>query len=116
MQKRWPIIFAVLAVTAVLLWNHQIRTRTTLATLKHSCDDLRLHLEANDRLLAQLQSSLEQLLQSNVHTTNAVGPLAADFSIRQQLDSLTLSQSNTMALLQKLSAGSTASQPAANAA
>ena len=70
---------------------------------------MRLHLEANDRFLVQLQSSLDQL-------TKPVGTLASDSSITQQLDSLALSQSNTLALLQKLTARTTSSQPAVNGA
>jgi DNA repair exonuclease SbcCD ATPase subunit len=111
------VVFAAVVCGTAVLWSRQTATTAALITLQRQCEDLRSQLEARDQTLAELRSSIERWQHSAPATSiteraipSAPG-VSADFVLTGRLADLTLLQSNTLALVERLMARAAAAQP-----
>jgi chromosome segregation ATPase len=104
------VVAAALACAAVFLWNRQAGTKAALAATQHQYEDLRSQLEARDQTIIELRSSIERLQHSTVSApptelaTRANSATSTENDLARRLAELTVLQSNTLALVERLMA------------
>lgn len=102
------VVVAALACAAVFLWSRQAGTKAALTNLQHQSEELRSQLETCDQTIIELRSSIERLQRSAVSspptepTTRANPATSSENDLARRLVELTLLQSNTLALVEKL--------------
>lgn len=95
---------------AVLFWTRQAATTAALTSLQQQCAELRSQIETRDQNILDLRATIERLQHSTAPvsaTIRATQPHPAtgtETELTLRMAELTVLQSNTLALLEKLMA------------
>jgi hypothetical protein len=119
MRRSLPTIaaFAALICIAAFLWRRQAAITATLTNLQLQAAELRSQLEARDQTITDLRSSIERLQQSTLGTMPAKriqqpdSAASTEIEFARRLAEMTVLQSNTLALVEKLMGQVTNLQP-----
>ena len=119
MRRILPTIAVLLALVSIaaFLWNRQAATTAALTAVQHQCEELRSQLEARDQTITDLRSSIERLQHSGpvaLRTERTADPnraISVETEFTRRLAELTVVQSNTLALVEKLMERATNLQP-----
>ena len=102
------VVLLALAGIAAILWSRHAATGAALIQLQRQCEELRQQLEARDRTLAELRSILERSQPSSFPTSPAetgrrsIPASNGEAELARRLVELTVLQSNTLALVERL--------------
>jgi hypothetical protein len=111
-------VLVVVVCVAGFFWSRHATTTAALAELQRQCNDLRSQVEARDQTLAELRLAIERAqsftpaaspAERNVRSTP---PMDANPEFARRLAELTVVQSNTLALVERLMDRATAAQAA----
>ncbi len=100
MRRIFPTIAVIIVLVgiAAFFWNRQTATTTTLAALQGQCEILRSQIATRDQTIENLATSPTE------HTTQIYTGAGAEIELARRIADLTVLQSNTLALVERLMA------------
>ena len=112
MRKLLPAVAVLVALgsVTVLVLNRQAATSLAVTELRNQCEELRSQIEGRDQTITELRTSVERSQQSPLGAPTAdrgsfpPPGSGAEVELARRIADLTVLQSNTLALVERLTA------------